>query len=533
MKEVKTFEKFACYFEEYQENRKNIYSSAAQQTSAAYRAVNENFTKFAFAVKIFKGNISKYPDLLQNISERTAELRCGRELADILKIGNYNNCLSQTGIDFINGIISEINYSVNQYRQAHKEIKPKELPFLASLFKQILSDREGVFRFFAFQNDAELCGALKQFVLQNEHVKILGAEVDLFASLHRVFSMLNDDDELFVCSSELDQISKCITGNRGAFRNAASEYAERNFSKKKDREKYDKKVVYSFGEIREWNVCRIRDDETMVPIRLTDFWKGEKVTEIFQNEKKMRPDILAIAEKGNATPPLKEREEDVKIIKDYLDTVMKLLNMLKPLNVSPEYGGDLNLQGILGEHYNVLQSVLPLYNLVRNYVSPKISETPKVKLMFDRATFGKLSDDKVRETIILIKDNKFFLGIINPDKKVKLENDTRDLNNCYKKIECSQYQKPERGLPTLIPVGKGKTVRKTKNLDELRKQYYPEEILTIMANKSYKKSKRDLEKYIDFFKERIVEYKKGISLNFKPSCEYHDWLSFTRDVENQ
>ena len=43
--EVKTFERFSCYFRGYQENRKNIYSDKDQQTSAANRAVNDNFTK--------------------------------------------------------------------------------------------------------------------------------------------------------------------------------------------------------------------------------------------------------------------------------------------------------------------------------------------------------------------------------------------------------------------------------------------------------------------------------------------------------
>ena len=45
--EVKTFSRFACYFKNFQENRKNIYSTEEQQTASAYRAVNENFTKFS------------------------------------------------------------------------------------------------------------------------------------------------------------------------------------------------------------------------------------------------------------------------------------------------------------------------------------------------------------------------------------------------------------------------------------------------------------------------------------------------------
>ena len=142
--EVKTFERFACYFKGYQENRKNIYSDEKQQTAAAYRAVNDNFAKFYAITKIFSECISSHPELMLDIISRTANLRKGEELAELLAIANYNRYLSQKGIEFINALIAEMNYSINQYRQHHKEISSKELPFLPPLFKQILSDREGL-----------------------------------------------------------------------------------------------------------------------------------------------------------------------------------------------------------------------------------------------------------------------------------------------------------------------------------------------------------------------------------------------------
>ena len=86
--EVKTFGRFACYFKGYQENRANIYSAEAQQTSAAYRTVNDNFTKFATAVKIFKNRIAIREDLLHDIMEYP-DLE-GQDIKTFFEVQKYN-----------------------------------------------------------------------------------------------------------------------------------------------------------------------------------------------------------------------------------------------------------------------------------------------------------------------------------------------------------------------------------------------------------------------------------------------------------
>ena len=112
--EIKTFARFACYFKGFQENRKNIYSADAQQTAAAYRAVNENFSKFFNSVNVFNVIKNGHPDLLADIRTRTALLLNGGNVEELFKIDSYNKFLAQSGIDFFNSIIGEINYAILQ-----------------------------------------------------------------------------------------------------------------------------------------------------------------------------------------------------------------------------------------------------------------------------------------------------------------------------------------------------------------------------------------------------------------------------------
>lgn len=449
----------------------------------------------------------------------------------MLRIEKYNQYLSQSGIDFCNGIISEINYSVNQYRQAHKEINAKNLPFLPSLFKQILSDREGVFAISAFQNDAELYEALKQFVHQGEQSEILGEKVNLFASLRRVFAMLGDNNELFVSSAELDRISHCTTGRWDLFRDTASEYAEQKFPRKKDYEEYVKQAAYSFSEIKAWNVRRCLDDETTERVRLTDFWKGKDVEDLFQKEEKMRSAVLTVAGKQDEIP-LRERKEDVSVIKDYLDTVNELLNRLKPLNVSPEYGGDLNLQGMLAEHYNVLQTVIPLYNQVRNYLTKKITETPKIKLMFGNPTLADgwdLNKEKDNTSVLLFKDNKYFLGIMNPKSKVDFEKLSMSGNGAYyEKMVYKLLPGPNKMLPKVFFSKKNSSLFKPS--PELLRRYENGEHL-----KGNRFDKAFCHELINFFKLCIAKHEDWARFHFRftETSKYEGIDEFYREIADQ
>ena len=548
--EVKTFERFACYFKGYQENRENIYSADKQQTAAAYRAVHDNFTKFHAITRIFSGCISGHFDLMHDIISRTANLRKGEELAEIFTVANYNHYLSQKGIEFINALIAEMNYSINQYRQQHKEISSKDLPFLPMLFKQILNDREGAFSVPAFANDRELCSALKDYLVSNNEVVIHSEKVDLFTSLQRLFFTINNESDLFVTEAGLSNISSALTGSWSSFKDAAAEYAETIFARKNDREKYLKKDVYSFEEISKWNICRNQEDGKIIPVQLAEYWHSEKVADLFKQENELRSVVLAIIEKETEVS-LRERKDDIVAIKSYLDTVQELLHTLKPLCVGAEYGGDQDLLGIITEHFQALETVIPLYNQCRNYATKKLSdEVPKIKLMFNTATLADGWDynkEAANKSILLMKDGKYFLGIIAPKAKIDFEKiSCQATEDCYKKMVYKQMGDPSKDLPNLMRIG-GNVVRKTgrkndngenKILEELRNKHLPAHINRIRKEQTFsvnneKFSREDLNSYIDFYKEMIVEYRSDSIFHFKPSSDYANFADFAKDLNQQ
>ena len=544
--EVKTFGRFACYFKGYQENRANIYSAETQQTSAAYRAVNDNFTKFATAVKIFKNRIAIREDLFHDIMEYP-DLE-GQDIKTFFEVQKYNLFLSQKGIDNFNRIVANINYVINQYRQQHPEISTKELPFLPPLFKQILSDRERKFATGEFQNASEVCKALLEFIKQNQETDIHGEKVDLFSSLRSVFASLKNTDDLFIDASELTKISSHTLGRWDALQDWMETYADHKYKTKNERSKYCGQKVFNFRDLNAWLDLHEQMDGTPV-IDWLDFWKGENVSKYFETERALRDTVVSIAGKQDKIP-LQERKDDVNTIKEYLDAIQDLLHSLKPLVVGAEYGGDLDLQGILQEHFSKLAEVIPLYNRIRNFITRKISESGKIKLMFDNPTLADGWDsnkEQANTAVIFLKDNAYFLGIMNPKCKTDFsELISSGSEPCYKKMVYKQIQDPTKDLPNLMRID-GKVVRKTgrKNaqgvnriLEDLRDRYLPVEINRIRKNSSYLASqdnfsKDDLIKYIDFYKEMICEYKSEMKFTFRPSCDYATWIDFTNDIKLQ
>lgn len=530
--EVKTFDRFAGYFKGYQENRKNIYSSEKQQTAAAYRAVNDNFAKFYAITKIFSECISSRPELMLDIISRTANLRNGDELAKLLAVTNYNRYLPQKGIEFINALVAEMNYSINQYRQQHKEISSKDLPFLPMLFKQILSDREGAFSVPAFADDRDLCSALKDYIASNKAVVIHGEKVDLFTSLQRLFFTISNECDLFVNGSGLSGISSVLTGSWSSFNDAAAEYAEKTFTKKSDREKYLKKEVYSFEEISKWNICRNQEDGKQVPVQLAEYWHSDKIAELFRAEKKLRGVVLAIVEKESDIP-LRERKDDIAAIKSYLDTVQELLHTLKPLCVGTEYGGDQDLLGIIAEHFNALETVIPFYNQCRNYATKKLSdEVPKIKLMFNTSTLADGWDankEAANKSVLLMKDEKYFLGIIAPKAKIDFEKlSCPATEDCYKKMVYKLLPGPNKMLPKVF--FSKKNINYFNPTSDLIKKYE--------AGQHLKGDNFNLSfchELIDFFKNSIARHDDWSQFGFKYSktADYEGIDGFYREISDQ
>ena len=529
--EVKTFATFACYFKGYQENRRNIYSAEAQATSAAYRAVDENFTKFFNAVEIFDTFRTKFPELIGDAEERVSPLLEGEKLADLFQVSAYNRFLPQSGIDHFNAVIGEINYAVNQYRQQHPEVQPRELPFIPPLFKQILSDRERTFSARGFQNDGELSLALKQFIAESVSGNLLGeGQKDLFEELRSVLAGISQENDLYVSAKELDRISLKTAGGWDVIRDAMTRYADKTYTSKAKRENYCKKEIFSFAEISAWDVCTYSEEGEPSPVDFTDFWHGEYAGTLFDRERELREVVSAVLDRETRTS-LRERQEDVANIKEYLDTIQEMLHLLKPLQVGSENGGDPNLFGLLTALFGHFEKIVPLYNHVRNYVTQKPEDTAKIKLMFNRPTLADGWDsnkEKDNLAVIFRNGNSFFLGIVNPKTPVDFSAGSEFCGPTWQKMVYKLLPGPNKMLP--------KVFFSRKNIGF----YAPSAtLLQRYQEGAHKKGdKFDISfcrELIDFFKSSIALHEDWSKFGFKfsPTSSYTGIDEFYREVTEQ
>ena len=99
------FNGFATYFKGFQENRKNIYSNEAQTTSAANRAINENFPKFMTCCRIYNLLKQKYPEIIAQISDELEDYLQEQSLDEVFNIESYGKFLAQSGIDWFNALL--------------------------------------------------------------------------------------------------------------------------------------------------------------------------------------------------------------------------------------------------------------------------------------------------------------------------------------------------------------------------------------------------------------------------------------------
>lgn len=551
-KELKAFSSFATYFVGFQENRRNIYSAEAIATGAPNRAVNDNFTKFFKSVRIFKHLEKSYPELIQEAENELAPILKGNTLSQIFSVNAYGRFLSQDGISYINNLIGGytctdnvkvkgVNEFINLKRQNQKSngaAKDTELVIMPLLFKQFLSDRESISYIpEQVENDDELCKMIQHFLCNSlENFESAGENKNVIAAIRTLLNTLTQEDNISIPTDCLESVSAGLTGSWNTIRYGLERYAEENFKTKKERESFLKKSDLSFSELNKIAIRKVDAEGNTIEYHVCDYWKGKVAEDIFAAIEMSRSAALTALDK-KSEKTLHERTDDVADIKQHLDAIMSLLHFIKPLCSSENLNSEQAFTSEITALYQQLEAIVPLYSKVRNYLSKKNVEAPKIKLMFNKPTLGQWSADNVGKAVLLTKDEKFYLGIIHPKENIEfIKYSIPPCDNCYCKLEFNQYQKPERGLPTLIPIGDS-VVRKTKGLEDLKERYYPESINRIRLSESFKAgknfSKQDLSEYIEFYQMLISKYKQDTVYHFKNPHDYHSWLEFTKDVENQ
>ena len=572
---LETFQKFTSYFKGFQENRKNVYSADAIPTAVPYRIVNDNFPKFLQNISIFKMIQEKCPQVIDDVEKELGSYLGHEKLSDIFTLESFNKYLGQSGkevkrgIDFYNQIIGGIaekeggvnlrgiNQFLNLYWQQHPDFaKENHRMKMVPLYKQILSDRSSLsFKIESISNDEELKNALLECVdklelKNNDKESIFDETCDLFASIKNQY--LNG---IYINRKDINTVSRILTGDWAWFQSRMNAYAEEKCTTKAEKARWQKsledegdnksKGFYSLAELNdvlEYSSENVAETD----IRISDYFEHrcryylDKESEKFiqgselvaLSVKEMCDDIIAkrklmngVLENLSDEKLLKEKPEDVAVIKEYLDGVQELLHRIKPLKVNGV--GDAAFYSVFDSIYSALSEVISVYNKTRNYITKKTESPEKYKLNFDNPTLADgwdLNKEKDNTCVLLRKNGMYYLGIMNPKDKPKFAEKYEITSGqaCYEKMIYKFF----KDVTTMIP-------KCSTQLIEVKKHFEKSDNDYILDNKKFIKpliiSKRiyDLNNVLyDGKKKFQIDYLRnsGDSKGYEEAVK--EWISF-------
>ena len=538
-KAVTTFKRFSTYFMGFHENRKNIYSSDAIATGIPFRIVHDNFPKFLDNMRIYDQLTENHPAIIENAKTSLSEILKEKNLAleSIFSLEHFSNVLTQTGIDLYNLIIGGrspepgkqktqgINEAINLYRQQH----PKEkIPKMTVLFKQILSDREShSFIPKMFNGDKDVQKSISDFYnIELKKFKQGDREIDVLADLAKLVKSIESFnlENIHVTAASLPELSKTLFEDWNTLQRYLADYATSHFKTKKDQEKFLKSGTFCLAEL---NKVLEQNEQSK---RIQSFWL-ERTDDLQLTTYAKVENILS--KEYTDKNKLRENPDDVAAIKDFLDAVMALTHWLKPLCVQTEITKDDAFYSEFEPLYQQLALVIPLYNKVRNYMTQKLAETTKIKLNFENPTLANGWDknkEKDYTSILLLKDEKYYLGVLNADDKPDIDRvctcDKKE--TCYTKMIYKLLPGPNKMLPKVFF---SKTGRGTFDP--------PLYILEGYEAGKHKKGdvfdKKFCHALIDFFKDAIMRHPdwKHFDFQFSDTKSYEDISGFYREVQQQ
>lgn len=534
---VREFSGFTTYFNEFHKNRKNMYSAEEKSTGIAYRLINENLPKFIDNMKSFKkiADIPEMKDNLKQIHEYFVDYLNVENIHEMFQLDYYNQLLTQKQIDVYNAIIGGktdnehkekikgINEYVNLYNQTHKDAK---LPKLKVLFKQILSDRNAISWLpEEFKDDQEVLNAIKDcYARLSENV--LGDNIlkELLCSLAEY-----DTKGIFLRNDlQLTDISQKMFGNWSVIPSAIKNDKDVAF-KKQDSFSIDY-IDACLDKFVDNNTHTIEGYFATLGAVDTQTTQLENIFAQIKNAYTGIESLLNSAYPEDKN--LSQDKDNVAKIKLFLDALMSLMHFVKPLlgkgdesNKDEKFYGDFTLL------WTELETVVPLYNMVRNYMTRKPYSKSKIKLNFDNSQLlGGWDANKEKDyaSILLRRDGKYYLAIMDKDSKKLLGKSMPSDGECYEKM-----------VYKLLP-GANKMLPKVFFAKSRIEDFKPSEQLLENYNKgTHKKgvnfSISDCHALIDYFKQSINKHEdwKNFNFNFSETSTYEDLSGFYREVEQQ
>lgn len=562
-----SFKWFTTYFTNFNHSRENFYKDDWKAGRIATRIINENLLFFLKNKKSFD---EKYRNntITQKFQEKFNLF--WKKLENFFDTNFYNKCLTGKQIEYYNQLIWELNSIINlekqaaysTYKQEKKndekvEFKKSDFPIFKELYKQILSKKTQEESFIEIENFEDIKKHLKELIQTND--KKTKSAKDLIESLIVKWNHY-DFDKIYLTKLSLNTISAKFFGY-GKW-NLIQEKLLSQIGKKNANGKKDLPDFIQLLEIQK--ALKIAKEESEENIFKKDFddIKGEtifvkflkiflqEIIEIIWENKKYKKDleknILSLV-KGFSEEK-EEKEKQIAIIKDYLDTCLNIFRMMKYFslekwkeNIEWEYEIDNDFYNEFRKFYGDNQ-IIEYYNEFRNYLTKKTYSTDKIKLNFGN---GTLLDgwDKNKEPdnfgTLLEKDWKYYLVVqvygkqnIFYKKKWSSVIDIEDAykykewENLYRKVDYKFLPDPKKMLPKVC------FAKSNSHL------FSPsEEIVRIKKEETFKTGekfiKKDFEKIVDFYKESLKKYPDWqiFDFTFSDTKIYNNLSDFYREVE--
>lgn len=544
---VRKFEKFITYFEGFNENRANVYSSEEISTSVPYRLINDNLPKFINNFKV----INKAIDVLgvEVLNRVIVDNNLKDFITDIYELTDikfYNKVLTQSGIDKYNQLLGGTaiegnvkKQGINELINLHNQKTKQKLPKATFLFKQILSDREK-FSFVSnkFSSDEELLETLK---INYDYIdKGCFKKSDNSIAILDLFENINSYDLTGIYiknDTALTEISQKLFKNWNCINNAINLNYDIEHGNKKQTEKYFEVRRRELNKNKYYSISYLND--VLKKYNFENFCGVEQYFVIYVKEA-LENICKAYTEFNNYQFSKKLSRDDiaVEIIKKLCDSIKNLQNTLKPL-LTDESNLDMSFYSEFNEKYNCINSFGELYNMIRNYLTQKPYSIEKFKLNFSRSDFmnGWGQSYGTKEPHLFKHKDKFYLGIVNNKLSV---DDIERMYSCDGDTIHYDYnfQKPDnKNVPRKFIRSKGDKFAPAVEkynlpVNDILEIYDSGKFKTDYRKVNFEEYREALSKLIDYFKlgfMRDTDY-KDFNFVWKPSEEYNDISEFYNDV---
>ena len=472
---VSQFADFTTYFTGFHQNRQNMYTAEEKSTAIAYRLIHQNLPKFMDNMKAF-AKIAKtsVADHFADIYDGWKEYLNVGSIEEIFQLDYFSETLTQTHIEVYNYIIGKkiledgteikgINEYVNLYNQQQKS---QRLPFLVPLYKQILSDREKLsWLAEEFDSDEKMLLAINESY-SHLHNLLMGEENESLRSLLSHIKDFNLNQINISNDLSLTDISQHLFSRYDVFTNGIKDELKTITPRKKKEsdEDFEERISKIFKTQKSFSIAFL--DKLPQPVMddgktrsVEDYFMSlgavntettQKVN-LFAQIENAYEDARAILQMKDTGDTLSQNKKAVEKIKALLDALKDLQHFIKPLLGSGEENEkDELFYGSFQMMWDELDTVTSLYNKVRNWLTRKPYSTEKIKLNFDNA---QLLDgwDENKETanasIILCKDESYYLGIFNKDYRKLLGTPMPSDGDCYDKVVYKFF----KDITTMVP----------------------------------------------------------------------------------